>query len=121
MDLIRRIALATEALPPGKTLHELDGVSEIAFFEHARWMAEAGLLHVLGSEYLDQDEPGDVTVQRLTWAGCEFADAARSDTLWKKAKEQVIKPGASFTFDLLKEWLKAEIAQGLPTLRGLLK
>lgn len=35
------------------------------------------------------------------------------------AKETVIKPGISFTLDTLKEWLKAEIASGLPTLRGL--
>jgi len=58
-------------------------------------------------------------VERLTWAGCEFADAVRSDTLWAKAKKEVIKPGISFTFDILKEWLKAEITQGFPTLRAL--
>ncbi len=51
--------------------------------------------------------------------GCDFLDAARSDTLWAKAKTSVIKPSASWTFDLLKEWLKAEISSGLPTLRGL--
>lgn len=27
--------------------------------------------------------------------------------------------GASWTFDVLKEWLKAEIKNGLPTLRSL--
>ncbi len=31
----------------------------------------------------------------------------------------VLKPAGSWTFDVLKEWLKAEITQGLPTLRGL--
>ncbi len=30
-----------------------------------------------------------------------------------------LKPGMSFTFDLLKDWLKAEISQGLPALRAL--
>ena len=46
-------------------------------------------------------------------------DAARDDTLWRKAKESVIRPGASFTFDLVKDWLKAEISHGFPTLRGM--
>lgn len=48
-------------------------------------------------------------VQRLTWAGHDFLDAMRDDTVWKKAKEHVLKPGASWTFDVLKEWLKAEV------------
>jgi len=61
----------------------------------------------------------DMDIVRLTWEGCDFADAVRSDTLWKKAKEMVIKPTASFTFGLLKDWLKSEIAQGLPTLTKL--
>jgi hypothetical protein len=47
----------------------------------------------------------------LTWEGHEFLDAMRDDTVWKKAKENVIKPGASWTVQLLFEWLKAEIKQ----------
>ena len=46
----------------------------------------------------------------------DLADAVRSDTPWAKAKSNVIKPTASFTFDVLKDWLKTEITQGLPTL-----
>lgn len=61
--------------------------------------------------------PGDV--QRLTWSGCDFVDAIQDDTLWAKARAKVMKPTASFTFAVLKDWLKAEIAQGLPTLRTL--
>ncbi|MDG2617731.1 DUF2513 domain-containing protein [Thermoleptolyngbya sichuanensis XZ-Cy5] len=59
------------------------------------------------------------SIGRLTWQGCEFADAVADDRLWNKAKENVLKPGISFTFDVLKEWLKAEISQGLPALRAL--
>ena len=58
-------------------------------------------------------------IWRLTWAGQDFADAISSDTLWCKAKENVLKPAGSWTFDVLKEWLKAEILQGLPTIRKL--
>jgi hypothetical protein len=40
----------------------------------------------------------------------------RDDTIWKKAKEQVLKPGASWSFEILKEWAKHELKQkfGLP-------
>lgn len=46
---------------------------------------------------------------RMTWAGHDFLDASREETLWKKAKATVMKPAASFTFDLVKEWLKNEV------------
>lgn len=118
MDLIRRIALETEALAFGESLTSLDGVAKEEFATHVAWMKEAGLLSANVIEYSDGSAPFAMA-QKLTWAGCEFLDAARSDTVWSKAKANVIKPGMSFTFDLLKDWLKTEIAQGLPTLRVL--
>ena len=119
MDLIRRIALATEELPPGEALSKLDGIEEELFAVHAQWMQEAGLI-TAALRPGDGSKPADFAlVWRLTWAGCEFAEAVRSDTLWKKAKENVMKPSMSFTFDVLKEWLITEIAQGLPTIRAL--
>jgi hypothetical protein len=118
MDIIRRIALETSALPLGKVLDSLEGVDSATFGIHVEWMKEAGLVVATTVENMSD---GSITafVMRLTWNGCEFADAVRSDTLWAKAKKEVIKPGISFSFDLLKEWLKSEISQGFPTLRGL--
>lgn len=118
MDLIRRIVLATAELPYGEQIGKLDGVNEEDFIVHVIWLKEAGLLCAI-------TPPGDgmnakfAIISRLTWNGCEFADAIQSDTLWKKAKESVMRPGISYTFDVLKDWLKTEISQGLPTLRAL--
>lgn len=53
------------------------------------------------------------SVIRLTWAGHDFLDAVRDNGIWRKAKEKVFRPGASFTFDILKEWAKHEIKQQL--------
>lgn len=117
MDLIRRIAFAAEELPMDETLDGLDGVEQDVFSLHVIWMKEAGLVHAAVNEYMD--ESAVAFVFRLTWSGCEFADAVRSDTLWKKAKDNVMKPSMSFTFDVLKDWLKTEITQGLPTIRAL--
>ncbi len=118
MDLIRRIALTTADLPYGETLDSLPDVPQEAFVTHVAWLHEAGLVRATYQEGSGSSAMYAI-VFRLTWAGCEFADAVRSDTTWARAKTNVLKPGMSFTFDLLKDWLKAEIAQGLPTLRAL--
>lgn len=93
----------------------MEGVAPATFAAHVRWMQDAGLVdaRVMG---LDNEI---ALVMRLTWAGCDFLDAARSDTLWRKAKSTVIAPTASWTFDILTGWLKAEIQQRLATLGGL--
>jgi hypothetical protein len=117
-DLIRKIALATEALPGGEHLGSLDGIDPFTFAAHVQWMIDAGLVDGLVQQY-GRSDPPSALVLRLTWEGCDFADACRSDTLWAKAKKSVIGPSMSWTFDILKDWLKAEIKQGFPTLRGL--
>ena len=120
MDLIRRIALEVADMDFGYALSNMEdeGVDAETFGMHVIWMHEAGLIKAAIQEY-SSGEPPRVLISRLTWAGCEFVDAIRDDTLWAKAKTSVLKPGMSFTFDVLKDWLKAEITQGLPTLRAL--
>mgnify|MGYP000113599887 CR=1 FL=1 len=115
MDLIRRIAFATEELESGQTLDGLEDVEPATFAQHVVWMKEAGLVEAIVPTRLSGE--GDFAmVNRLTWQGCDFLDAARDEGLWSKAKATVIKPSASFTFGLLKEWLTGEIRQGLPSL-----
>ena len=117
MDIIRRIALDTAAMPFGHALLGVDGADKESFAMHVIWMKEAGLVKAVITEF-QGGEPPIAKVLRLTWDGCEFADAVRSDTLWKKAKESVMKPSMSFTFGLLKDWLAVEIREGFPTLRA---
>lgn len=117
MDVVRQIILATADLPYANTLTKLDGVSPEDFVLHVIWLEEAGLV-IADAQAGTGSIAQYAMVSRLTWAGCEFADAVMDDGLWKKAKESVLKPGLSFTFDILKEWLKTEISNGLPTIRG---
>ena len=116
-DLIRQIGFATEALKPDEYLTEMPGVDVQTYAAHVRWMQDAGLVEARVQQYLGGGTAA--VVMRLTWKGCVFLDAARSDTLWAKAKKSVIAPAASWTFDILTDWLKEEIKQGLPTIRGL--
>lgn len=116
MDLIRKIALAVEDLPHRRKLDRLEGVDPDDFSLHAEWMEEAGLIKATIQPM--QSGRSLVFIHRLTWDGCEFANSVRSDTLWKKAKDNVLKPTGSFTFNLLREWLANEMTNGFPTLRG---
>ncbi|WP_026382271.1 DUF2513 domain-containing protein [Achromobacter xylosoxidans] len=117
MDIVRRIAIKASEIEYGQTVTELDGVSAEEFAMHVIWMEEAGLVVAHTQQY--QMRAPDAEVSRLTWEGCEFVDAVRDDTLWRKAKDSVLRPASSFTFSLLKDWLRAELQQGFPTLRRL--
>lgn len=116
MNLIRKIALSVLDLPYGDSLDGLEGVPKEEFVMHAIWMKEAGLIKATVDDELS--ESPYAFIYRLTWEGCEFADSVRDESIWRKATENVIKPSMSFSFNILKEWLKAEIQRGLPTLGG---
>lgn len=118
MDTARQIILAAAKQPYGEPLNSVDGVSQEEFIMHVIWMHEAGLV-IAEAQAGTGSMAKYAFVSRLTWDGCDFADAVIDDNLWRKAKTSVVMPGISFTFDVLKEWLKAEIKNGLPTLRGL--
>ena len=73
-------------------------------------MKEAGLVEAQIIENGD-GFPVAAALLRLTWNGHDFLDSSRDNTIWKKAMEHVIKPGASWSFSLLVEWLKQEAHQ----------
>lgn len=117
MDLIRRIALEIADMPARHVLTGVDNIDPDIFAMHVTWMEEAGLVEAHITRFVS-DDPPRVRVVRLTWEGCDFVDAARSDTLWKKTMETVIRPTSSFTFGIIKEYLKSEIRKNLPGLGG---
>lgn len=118
MDTVRKILLATADMEYGQQLKGVEGVTPEDFIAHAIWLTEAGLIEAAARAGTGSMAKYAI-VSRLTWSGCDFVDAIRNDTLWSKAKERVMKPGMSFTFDVVKDWLKTEITQGLPTIRAL--
>lgn len=94
---------------------EISGYNSNEIAYHIKLLNEAGLIQgqdvsSLGPEGFDW-VPGN-----LTWDGHEFLDAANDESIWDKAKESVLKPTASFTFDLLLQWLKLKAKEkiGLP-------
>jgi hypothetical protein len=107
MDLIRQILANTEARdfesgepPEPYQAQTVEEAYQIAL------MNDAGL--VLADCTSETGTPVGATIFRLTWAGHDFLDAARDDAIWKKAKDTILKPGISWSFSLLAEWLKQE-------------
>jgi hypothetical protein len=83
MDLIRAILLEVEkSTSPGGCQIKVPGHSPEELYYNAQLAQEAGLIE---ASFLDNSSAFHVL--RLTYAGHEFLDAARNDTLWVKAKE----------------------------------
>jgi hypothetical protein len=103
MELIRYILLQKEAEQPIIGEH-----AEVVY--HIALLKEAGFVDAVTRN--DQyGIPSDAKILNLTWAGHDFLDAARDDKIWHLAKEKFIKPGVSWTFSILLEWLKQQAHQ----------
>lgn len=112
MDLIRLLLLQTEGEEPKP---DLSGYTQAQPVYHAALLIEAHLVH--GSIIEDgEGEVASTVTMRLTWAGHEFLDAARNDTIWRKASEKLKQSGVQMTISLLEELLKKLIKEplGLP-------
>jgi len=85
MDLIRKIMLAVEeaASTLGTIEVKIDGYTDQQVAYHVALLREAGLLHAVD---LSSKSGLDFRPTRLTWAGHEFLDAARNDTIWRKGR-----------------------------------
>jgi hypothetical protein len=118
MDIIRKIILTVRDANGPVGSNAFDGIPEQEIAFHAQLLDEAGLVHAALLPEGTKKAARNAVIFRLTWAGHDFADSIIDDTLWNKAKENVIKPTASWTFSILLEYLKAEIRRRIPGLEG---
>lgn len=98
MDLIRLLLLEVES---GEKPEAMTNYTEEQILYHCELAIEAGLLD---GKVLRGGPGGAVAarIQRLTWDGHEFLDAARSETVWNQAKKTVKETGGSWTMEGLK-------------------
>lgn len=109
MDLIRLLLLETEGEEPRR---DLSGYTDQQRNYHSALLIEAGLIK--GIIQTDaKGFPAAAVRIRLTWAGHEFLDAARNDTIWKKASEKIKQSGVQVTISLLEELLKKLLKESL--------
>jgi DNA-binding Lrp family transcriptional regulator len=118
MDLVREILMEIEKGGPS-TLGEvhIEGYSSEEVSYHVRLMGEAGLIEASGTQINAGPNASPDAIEweqvRLTWAGHEFLDASRNDTMWAKAKDKVLSTTGTLTLDALKMALGALIKQAL--------
>lgn len=102
MDLVRLILLEIE--------HSSDGAQLQMNFDIPDYTPEIVSYHLMILHDAGLIEASDLSTmgrglfwcpKRLTWSGHEFLDAARNDSIWKKAKEKA----SGMNFELLKELL----------------
>lgn len=109
MNLIRLLLLQTEGEEPKPDLSAYTNDQRIY---HSALLIEAGLVdgEIIknGTGY-----PATTIILRLSWAGHEFLDAARSDTIWHKAGERIKKSGVDVTLSLMQDILKQLLKQSL--------
>jgi hypothetical protein len=111
MEIIRAILLNVEddKYRYGERVR-LDGVSDTICAYHVALLQDAGLVE--GEVMKTGSSPyACARIDRLTSAGHDFCDAIRQDTIWNKAKEYVIKPGACHGLSILVEWVKIEVGK----------
>lgn len=117
LELIRKLLLAAEAHEHGFLTDALrvDGWSEEQVGFHVYLLGQAGFMNVVENTTIGDKSPSALPLN-LTWAGYEFLEAAKDDTVWAKAKEKVLKPAGGVALDVLVAWLKNEAKSrlGLP-------
>jgi hypothetical protein len=101
MDLVREILLKVEEVPFDGRFHDIavEGRSMDEITYHVMLLQEAGFI-----EAMDLSSLSGICWKptRLTYSGHEFLDAARSDTVWQKAKARTLKSTGTLTLEGLK-------------------
>jgi len=113
MDLARQILINIELCdddPNGWIEVNIPDRTKLEISYHIMILAEAGLIE---AEDLCSFGDFDYRAKRLTWDGHEFLDAARSDSLWERAKRETLKQTGGLAFDILKAALSRAAMQAI--------
>ena len=103
MDLVRAILLAAEDSNEqwlGAEALVCNAWDQVTVARHFELMDEAGLVVADVTELLDGGVDG--SVRRLTWAGYDFLDNVRSESVWEDTKASIRDKVGSASFDLIK-------------------
>ena len=106
MELVRELLLCVETNGNVEKLCEKYGRDIVA--GHVAILLDAKL--IVGSLFYDRDQSRrnpDLDIVRLTWAGHEFLDDARDETVWNKVTSTIKNAATTASFEVLVEMLKA--------------
>ena len=103
-DVIRKILLKVEDAPAGEgvNLHDFAESERPEVSYNAELLYEVGFVTASISNQVGKVEARDFTIYRMNWAGHDFLDAVRSDTIWKKTKKLISSKGGNMTYEVIK-------------------
>lgn len=101
MELIREILLGIETSEPkqGLVRLKLSGRDNAEVSYHVMLLAQAGLIDAID---MSSSAGSSWIPKSLTWEGHDFLDAARNDTVWKKAMTTLKDKSVSVPFEIVK-------------------
>ncbi len=115
MDLVRKILMVMSEENAGPNTNwegKCVGFTRDQILHHAHLMKQGGLIDAVESKSLRNPIPIAMPLS-ITWAGHDFLDAVKDDSLWERAKLNVIKPAGGVAFSVLLEWAKTEAIRRL--------
>ena len=103
MDLCRLILFKIEAEYRSTSLYNLniDGFDLDKVAYHCKILADAGLLDSFAPTYGD-DRIYTFSVGSLTWAGHDFLDKIRENTMWNRTKNKIKENALPMTLEIIK-------------------
>lgn len=103
MDLIRLILLRIEEQYRSTAIYDLsvDGYDKETVAYHCKILHEAGLIADYKARYGD-NQLLSFGISGLTWAGHDYLDKIRDDSIWRKTKETITKKGLPLVLETVK-------------------
>ena len=106
MELVRKLLFLAEEEGKDDKLCEEYGQEKVA--GHVAILIDAKL--IVGEVVCNEvGVPVASVILRLTWAGHEFLDNARNDTVWNKVTSTIKNAATTASFEVLVEMLKAGV------------
>ena len=118
MDVIRKILFAVR--DSDTPITKVNGIPNSIYTLNAVLLIDEGLVigNSMYSHNTKSQAPEFATLVRMTWQGADFLDSIRSDTVWKKVKNVILKPTGSWTFEILKKYIQHELETQLGLVGG---
>jgi hypothetical protein len=111
-DVIRKILLKIEDLPPGGSIHSshlvTDEIDEWNVAHQMFILKQGGFIE---GNCLDTGRGHTCIARTLTWEGQELLDKIRSESIWQKIKETAREKRVDLTIDVVKGIASMVLAQ----------
>lgn len=115
MELVRKILLKVEENTSSDQIMNLsiEGYDNEIVYNHCKLIYDAGLVSSFQtSRPLTQRYPTYI-IGTLTWAGHDFLDKIKSDSIWDKTKTTIKKKGLPLIFETIKSVASAIISSAV--------